>query len=524
MSFRTKIGEFKREEGNILRKAIYLKQKDRSGGKIMCAQNPMKPIITCFIAECEAMRQNYEVFAGNPAVKDSYLLCTSSPWKEIKACGHPSVYNTATLRKIAELCDTPYLLLYTGHTPLQLRADALKRFLQTAESGSAVWVYSDYEERKNGSLCPHPLNDYQAGSLRDDFAFGPLLLIDTRAFRNVLRQTDKEYRFAGLYDLRLRLSQHGSFLHIPEYLYTVTQEVLPEGGERQFEYVDPKNRAVQAEMEEACTDYLKTCGAWLPPVRTLIDPDTGNFPVEASVIIPVHNRERTVGEAIRSALNQQTDFAFNVLVVDNHSTDGTSSIVGQLAREDPRVIHRIPQEQNRGIGGCWNLAIHDTCCGRFCVQLDSDDLYSNPSVLQHIVRTFRQEKTAAVIGSYRMVDFQRKEIPPGIIDHREWTPENGPNNALRINGFGAPRAFFTPVIRSVGFPDTSYGEDYAAVLAVSRKYRISRIFTPLYLCRRWEGNSDASLSILQENRNNYYKDWIRTLELAARKKQNASDK
>lgn len=470
------------------------------------------------------MQQNYDVFAGNPDIKNIYLPGSLPAGERIKSYGYRNLYSTAALQAIAGLCDTPYLLLYTGHTPLQLKANTLKRFLQTAEAASAVWVYADYEEEENGAFHPHPLNDYQTGSLRDDFAFGPLILIDADALRKALATTDKNYHSAGLYDLRLRLSQYGGLLHIPEYLYTVAQSDSSGSGECQFGYVDPKNRTVQLEMEEACTDYLKACKAWLPPVQSLIDPDTGDFPVEASVIIPVRNRERTIGEAIRSALSQQTDFAFNVLVVDNHSTDGTSQIIGQWAQADARVIHRIPEVQNPGIGGCWNLAIRDKHCGRFCIQLDSDDLYSNTSVLQHIVNTFRREKTAAVIGSYRTVNFRLEEIPPGIINHREWTPGNGHNNALRINGFGAPRAFFTPVIRATGFPDTSYGEDYAAVLAISRNYRISRIYTPLYLCRRWEGNSDASLDIPQENRNNYYKDWIRTLELAARKKQNACQK
>ena len=310
------------------------------------------------------------------------------------------------------------------------------------------------------------------------------------------------YHAAALYDLRLKLSLQGNIVHIPEYLYTEKEQDIRRTGEKQFDYVNPHNREVQTEMEQACTRYLKDTRAWLPPMRKDSDLSTGNFPVEASVIIPVRNRERTIADAVHSALQQTTDFDFNVLAVDNHSTDGTTRILEDIALKNPRLVHLIPDRTDLGIGGCWNLALHDSRCGRFCIQLDSDDLYIDTSVIRRIVTAFYREKAAAVIGSYRMVDFRLQEIPPCLIDHREWTPENGPNNALRINGFGAPRAFFTPIIRDIGFPDTSYGEDYAAVLAVSRSHRIARIFEPLYLCRRWEGNSDAALSIQQENKNN----------------------
>jgi len=267
---------------------------------------------------------------------------------------------------------------------------------------------------------------------------------------------------------------------------------------------------------QVCNQHLKHVGAWLPPVFQ--NPNfEGNFPVEMSVVIPVRNREKTISEAVKSALNQHTSFPFNVMVVDNHSTDGTSGILKQLCTEYDNLIHILPQEQDLGIGGCWNRAITDDRCGRFCIQLDSDDLYIDNTVLQQVRDAFYTQKTAAVIGSYRIVDFNLHPLPPGLIDHKEWTPDNGRNNALRINGLGAPRAFCTSIIRKIKFPNTSYGEDYAAVLAISRHYQIGRLYDALYLCRRWEGNSDAALSVEKENKNNVFKDRIRTFEVEARK-------
>ena len=327
---------------------------------------------------------------------------------------------------------------------------------------------------------------------------------------------DTDYRFAALYDLRLRLSREGMIFRIPEYLYTEVEQDTRRSGEKQFDYVNPRNREVQIEMEQACTAHLKAIGAYLPPRFKTIDLSSVPFEAEASVIIPVRNREKTIADAIHSVLAQQTNFKYNIIVIDNHSTDDTTNVIAGIAGKEERVIHLIPSRTDLGIGGCWTHAIMHPACGRFAVQLDSDDLYIDGHVLQTIVDTFREQQCAMVIGSYRMVDFNLEEIPPGIIDHQEWTPENGRNNALRVNGLGAPRAFYTPLLREIRIPNVSYGEDYATALAISREYQIGRIYEPLYLCRRWEGNSDADLDIQRVNRNNFYKDKIRTIELFAR--------
>jgi glycosyltransferase involved in cell wall biosynthesis len=329
---------------------------------------------------------------------------------------------------------------------------------------------------------------------------------------------ERDFKFAGWYDLRLKISQTHTVLHLPEYLYTVTETDLRKSGEKQHDYVDPRNRAVQVEMEFACTDHLKVINAWLKPVFDRISFSETEFENEASVIIPVRNRARTIGDAIESVLSQEAPFSFNLIVVDNHSTDGTTDVVRSFAGRDKRLIHHIPDRKDLGIGGCWNEAVFHPECGKFSIQLDSDDLYIDNSVIARIVDSFYSQQCAMVIGSYQMVNFDLEEIPPGLIDHREWTPENGRNNALRINGLGAPRAFYTPVIRSIGIPDVSYGEDYAAGLAISRNYQIGRIYESLYLCRRWEGNTDAALDIVRTNANNLYKDRIRTMELMARKR------
>ncbi|MDL2231620.1 DUF4922 domain-containing protein [Porphyromonadaceae bacterium OttesenSCG-928-L07] len=424
---------------------------------------------------------------------------------------------TDSLREIAESCNTPYFILYTKSN-IELGEYALERFVQVARSTDAGLIYSDYYEQQEGKLQLHPVIDYQIGSLRDDFHFGPVFFIHTAKFKKAVSEITTNYLFAALYDIRLRLSLSGEIFRIQEPLYTVRETEEKQTGEKHFAYVDPKNREVQIEMEKACTDHLQRCGAWIAPTTHRIDFNTEDFPVEASVIIPVKNRARTIADAIHSILQQKTDFSFNILVVDNHSTDDTTKILKKLSKSHPNIVHIVPERTDLGIGGCWNTAIMDERCGRFCIQLDSDDLYINEQVLQKIVDTFYQEQTAAVIGSYKLVNFNLEELPPGLIDHKEWTDENGMNNGLRINGFGAPRAYYTPVIREIKFPNTSYGEDYAVVLAISRTFRIGRIYAPLYLCRRWEDNTDASLSIEKENQNNLFKDRIRTMELMARKK------
>ena len=433
--------------------------------------------------------------------------------------------STECFRAIAASSRTPFTLLYRSDRPFEPGYRALERMMAVARQTGAALVYADRRSRgEDGKTVQIPAIDWQDGSLRDDFDFGPLVLVDTSMLRRAVASMTGDYRFAGWYDLWLRLSRMGSFVHINEFLYTDVITDSRTSGSKLFDYVDPANRDRQIEMERACTDHLKTVGAYLAPGK--YDPleiCAGEFPVEASVIIPVRDRARTIADAIGSVLVQKTDFPFNVLVVDNHSTDGTTEIVADFAALDPRVVHIIPDRSDLGIGGCWNLAAADPRCGRFALQLDSDDLYSAEDVIQRIVDTFRSSRCAMLIGSYMLTDFEGNPLPPGIIDHAEWTDSNGRNNALRINGLGAPRCFFTPVLRKIGLPDTSYGEDYAVALAVSRTYPIARIFDVLYLCRRWEGNSDAALSVEAVNRNNTYKDRIRTWELIARIALNRSE-
>ena len=430
--------------------------------------------------------------------------------------GHPSFLATQTLRAVSDQATTPYILLYIQSLPLRPGPWAIERMLQVAVDTGAGMIYSDYYALKEERLQPNPVIDYQIGSLRDDFSFGSLLLFRTDAFKEAVARMDHEFRYAALYDLRLKLSEKFAICRIPEYLYTEVETDVRKSGEKQFDYVDPKNRQVQIEMEEASTLHLKSIGGWLKPEFREINPAEGEFPCEASVIIPVKNRAKTIEDAVRSVFSQKTAFNFNLIVVDNHSTDGTTEILKQLASEDNRLVHLIPERNDLGIGGCWTSAVVDLRCGKFAVQLDSDDLYISERVLQTIVDCFYAEKCAMVIGSYQMVNFRLEVIPPGIIDHKEWTPGNGPNNALRINGLGAPRAFYTPLLRETRLPNTSYGEDYAVGLRLSRNYRIGRIYEPLYLCRRWDENSDSSLDILRLNHHNLYKDRLRTIELLAR--------
>lgn len=437
--------------------------------------------------------------------------------------------STQALRHMVELCTSDYLLLYTHAGNLTIGYRAIERMLRTATESKADWVYSHRYIVKQGNTIAVPTNEYQEGSIRDDFDFGPLVLIRTEAIRQFLATEPEEVQHAALYQLRLYISRTSQLAHINEYLYTEYEHDIRTSGEKLFDYVDPRNRQIQIEMEQVCTAHLKAVGAYVDH-HTLqsIDTTAGDFPYEATVIIPVKNRARTIGDAIESVLSQVTDFPFNLIVVDNHSTDGTEEIISQLANQldsnnsefkiqNSKLIHLTPERSDLGIGGCWDLAIRHPQCGRYAVQLDSDDLYSDPHTLQRIVDTFRSERCAMVVGSYRLCNFALETLPPGIIDHREWTAENGMNNALRINGLGAPRAFYTPVIREIGFPNVSYGEDYAVGIAISRQYRLGRIYEPIYLCRRWEGNSDAALSPDRVAAHNHYKDSLRTQEIRARK-------
>lgn len=421
-----------------------------------------------------------------------------------------------TIVSIAENTDADYMMICTRHTTIGWGNNTLERFLRVADDTDAVMVYADHYKMVEGKMEKHPVIDYQSGSLRDDFDFGSLWCIKAQALADYIAQPDREeYQFAALYDLRLYLSRVGEIFHLNEFLYSEAELDTRKSGEKQFDYVNPRNREVQIEMEKACTQHLGKVGA-LIDTTFYRQPDFGeqDFEYEASVIIPVFNREKTVADAVKSALGQKASFKFNVIVVNNHSTDRTGEILDELKVDN--LIQIVPERTDLGIGGCWNEAINSSFCGKFAVQLDSDDLYSSPKTLQKIVDAFYKQKAAMIIGSYRMCDFDLNTLPPGLIDHKEWTDENGCNNALRINGLGAPRAFFTPLVRQIQFPNTSYGEDYALGLAFSRRYRIGRIYDELYLCRRWGGNSDAALSVEKVNANNLYKDRLRTMELKAR--------
>lgn len=424
-------------------------------------------------------------------------------------------------KQVALYANTPFTLICTQVQDLEFGYMALERMCDYLSAPQCSMVYADHYKTIKGERTPHPVIDYQLGSVRDDFDFGSLLMFRTDYLKRAINEieAEKEYQHSALYALRLALSRYGELTHIREFLYTETEIDLRKSGEKQFDYVDPRNRQVQIEREEVFTRHLKKIGAYLKPGMMTVDLKEGEFSHEASIIIPVRNRARTINDAIRSVLEQETSFPFNLIIIDNHSTDGTSEIIEQY-KNDNRVIHLIPERTDLGIGGCWNLGINHPECGRFAIQLDSDDLYSSPHTLQTIVDKFYKEQCAMVIGSYRMTDFTLQTLPPGVIDHKEWTDENGHNNALRINGLGAPRAFFTPLLRKIRVPNTSYGEDYALGLAFSRQYRIGRIYDVLYLCRRWEGNSDAALSIEKINQNNYYKDSLRTLEIKLRQAMN----
>ena len=428
--------------------------------------------------------------------------------------------------------DNGYVLLRVG--PERKMYDAGQaggRLLEEAVRTGAAMVYCDYWLRTaDGRRKDNPVNDYQLGSVREDFDFGALVAVNEALMEEWEQEVAEGnagggtvLKYGRWYSLRLFLSRHGALMHLPQTLYGVDEVDPRASGQKQFDYVDPRNREAQIEMEAIFTDHLRKIGAWLPQRMRTVGEDSGVYAVEVSVIIPVLNRAATIQDALRSALSQQTDFPFNVIVIDNHSTDGTSERIDELASSDSRVIHVIPEETGLGIGGCWNAGISHPACGRYAVQLDSDDMYSGPDTLQRIVDVFRRERCAVVIGSYMMTDFDLRPIPPGVIDHREWTDSNGHNNALRINGLGAPRAFHAATLRSVGgFENVSYGEDYGVALRLTREYRLCRIYDPVYSCRRWGGNSDAALDIFRINAHNAYKDSLRTRELLARQQMNGN--
>lgn len=481
----------------------------------------MSAKINCFIPfqDKAQVQETINGLKSSELVAKIYLLASETNEKEIDGCqvlAIDSLNSSATVKKIAEHSDAEYSLIYTKFTTLELGYFALERFVRIAEDSSAAMLYADhYQITADNKKSVSPVIDYQFGSLRDDFNFGSVLFYKASALKCGASRMNQDYKFAGLYDLRLKVSQKGALVHVNEYLYSEVEHDTRKSGEKMFDYVDPKNRGVQIEMEQACTEHLKEIGGYLEPKFKHIEFNENNFEYEASVIIPVFNRIRTIRDAIKSVLSQEADFKYNLIVIDNHSTDGTTAAIDEF-KDDPRLIHLIPERKDLGIGGCWNAGVHHTKCGKFAVQLDSDDVYSGPDTLQKIVNAFYEQNCAMVVGTYKMTNFNMEMIAPGIIDHKEWTPENGRNNALRINGLGAPRAFYTPVLREIKVPNTSYGEDYALGLKFSREYQIGRIYDVLYNCRRWDDNSDASLDVVKMNNHNLYKDRIRTWELQAR--------
>lgn len=491
----------------------------------------MEQSITCFVQVSEKPVEtaaSLNQLTRNSLVKKVYLLSEQPPHElllsyKVLWIKSLSLFSTKTVKSIAAFADSEFTLIYLKKSALNIGAYSLERFAQICKDSQAGLLYSDYYESRKGSLKANPLNDYLEGSLRDDFNFGSLLFYRSSELKKATEQMSGDHHYAGLYDLRLRLSRQAGIFHIPELLYTDIEADEISSEEKQFAYVNPDNRAIQIEMEQACSAHLKALGAWLAPNFNTVDLSQGEFQVEASVIIPVRDRKRTIEDAINSVLSQQAAFKFNLIIVDNYSTDGTTDIIRRYAQLDERIIHIVPYRKDLGIGGCWNEAIAHPHCGRFAIQLDSDDMYIDNNVLMKIVDAFYTQNCAMVVGSYKMVNFKLQEIAPGIIDHREWTPDNGRNNALRINGLGAPRAFYTPLLRQIKVPNTSYGEDYAVGLRISRHYQIGRIYEPLYLCRRWDENSDASPDMAKINAYNHYKDTLRTFELRARIAKNSKN-
>lgn len=486
----------------------------------------MKPltIVIPYRAEASFGKTFHRLMKAAP-VEHAVILSQEPVRFKIERCdvfvGEP-LLSSHTLGRILSGIQTKYLLLFLKGQKISIEPEALERLVRKADSTKAGLAYSDFYDESRSGKTLHPLNDYQLGSIRDDFDFGAIFLYSVPAIRKALKKYGPipEVKFAGLYDLRLKASIDHSVYHIREPLYTAIG-TSPSGSEKMFAYVDPRNEAGQREMESVFTDYLRKIGAYVPARRLR---DVGEmhkpFAVEASIVIPVRDRKKTIAEAVESALSQKTHFSFNIIAVDNHSTDGTTKILSDLCGRHPGLKHVVPKRTDLGIGGCWNEALRQEACGRYAVQLDSDDLYSGPHTLQGMVEKFREGNYAMVIGSYTLVDSRLKKIPPGLINHREWTDENGHNNALRINGLGAPRAFDTGVMRKIKFLNVSYGEDYAAALRICREYRIGRIYESLYLCRRWSGNTDAALGINEKNRNDAFKDKIRTAEILARQKMN----
>jgi hypothetical protein len=472
-------------------------------------QLTQKPQLFRFLEESKLIRQIFIVNSHGDAGNQSFeSLEVENP------------FGSKAFQLYSKRAGENYTLLITRDADIRFGPYAPERMLQIAEDTMAGLIYSDYCDMRNTESVKHPVNDYQEGSIRDDFDFGPALLFPTIYLDEAFPENSAPLEFGAFYHLRLHISRKAPILRIQEYLYTVDETDKRKSGEKIFDYVNPKNRAVQIEMEQIASAHLKCIGAYLQPRFREVSFRTSRTSCTATVVIPVKNRERTIEDAIVSVLAQETDFLFNLIIINNHSTDRTSELINKYAKQDHRLIHLVPERTDLAIGGCWNEGIHHPQCGDFIIQLDSDDVYSDPFTLRKIIEAFYMQKCAMIIGSYRMANFNLEEIPPGVIDHREWTPENGRNNALRINGLGAPRAFYSPILREIKLPNVSYGEDYAVVLALSRHYQIGRIYEPIYLCRRWDDNTDADLNISRTNEHNMYKDRIRTMEILARRQYN----
>lgn len=478
--------------------------------------------IDCFIpaADLNQVANTLSHLQPLDIIRNVFLLATDRQ-ADFSSTGLPVIYtdnlnSSDTVAAIARAASADYSLIYTKYTGLVPGYFSLERFARIGDDSGAGMLYSDHFQIIDGQRRKMPLIMYQEGALRDDFNFGSVLFYRTSCLKKAVEESNVQYPYAGMYNLRLTVSRMADLVHINEILYTEVETDTRKSGQKLFDYVDPKNRAVQVDMEKACSAHLKAIGAYLEPVFTPVSFDREAFDYEATIMIPVFNRERTIEDAVLSALSQKTTFKYNVIVVNHHSSDNTVSIVNKYT-SDPKLILITPDRRDLFVGGLWNTAAHHPQCGRFIVQLDSDDVYSGPDTLQKIVDAFYEQQCAMVVGTYRITDFRMETIPPGVIDHREWTPDNGRNNALRINGLGAPRAFYTPILREVLLPNTNYGEDYALGLYFSRKYQIGRIYDVLYCCRRWEGNSDAALEVEKTNTNNLYKDRIRTWEVQARK-------
>lgn len=457
----------------------------------------------------ELVNNIYLLHAGETPAPASVLGC--------EVIEVPGLNSTAAIKAIAARADAKYAAISTKYTTLSFVLFALERMECLIEDAGADMVYADHFNQTGDVRTDAPVIDYQFGSLRDDFDFGSLLFYRSQAVVKAAAKMKTDYKFAGIYDLRLKVSEEGALEHINEYLYYDVETDNRKSGEKIFDYVDPKNRAVQIEMEQACTEHLKVIGGYLAPKFKDIDLSPEGFEYEASVVIPCKNRVRTIGDAIASALNQKVDpkFKYNVIVVDDNSEDGTVDVIKKFVG-DPKLIYIAQDKSYHAIGGNWNMALHHPKCGKFAIQLDSDDTYFDENTVQKFIDAFREQNCAMVVGTYRMTNFEGETIPPGVIDHKEWTPDNGRNNALRINGLGAPRGFYTPMLRTINFPTTKYGEDYAVGLRVSREYQIGRIYDVVYNCRRWDDNSDANCDVVKMNANNLYKDRIRTWELKAR--------